>query len=524
MNPALEALDFIRTLEPAFSRLDDSARKTLAGNLIADLTRISVLCGYADDEFTEDELLVAMLYLASVFAFFTGEAFGAFQSAAVARNYLQHWTSLESETRERVVGSLTAGLEKHFDRALGDIDLERFVTPASLRHLDKQRGSNTFDPGAAAMYRFAQVLVKIDGNVLPAEEQVLKKIWRLLFAGTPAYSGEAPGDIPAQAVAQATGDEGDGPSLPAGPDETKTATPIAPAPPEESLEDVLAELDELIGLDNIKGEVRTLINFLQLQKEREKRDMPRTPVSLHMVFTGPPGTGKTTVARLIARIYRALKLLDKGHLVETDRAGLVGSYVGHTSKKVAEKVEEALHGILFIDEAYALKPEGDSGRDFGQEAIDILLKRMEDHREELVVIAAGYSDEMTRFIESNPGLKSRFNRYLHFDHYGPDELLKIFRKFCEKANYTLHAEAQTKLLDVLTRLYEKRDRTFGNGRLARNLFEKVIERQANRLAGVAPLTDEAIAELAAADIPDFPADKSAGWFQKLLEKIGLKEK
>ena len=507
MNPALEALQFVQSLEPVFHRLDPDTHQKLAANLISDLTKISVLCGYSDDEFTEQELLVAMLFMASVFAFLAGKPFGAFSTPAVARNYLQHWNSLEAPTRERVVKSLTDGLEQHFDRNLEDIDQERLATPDSVRYLDARRGRDHAPGVSSALYRFAQVLIKIDGQVSPQEEKALKKVWKLAFAGTPSLSGSAP----REGLLQTEGEVAP---------EAAEAKPIAPELPEESLEDVLAELDGLIGLQNIKNEVRTLANFLKIQTEREKRGMERTPVSLHMVFTGPPGTGKTTVARLISRIYRAMGLLEQGHLVETDRAGMVGSYVGHTSRKVTEKVEEALNGILFIDEAYALKP-ADSKSDFGQEAIDVLLKRMEDHREELVVIAAGYSDEMNRFIDSNPGLKSRFNRYLNFDHYPPGDLLKIFELFCKKANYTLHPDGKTKLLEVLTRLYEKRDRSFGNGRLARNLFEKVIERQANRLAGVAPLTDEAIAELTAADIPEFPADKSLPWYRKALQLIGI---
>jgi SpoVK/Ycf46/Vps4 family AAA+-type ATPase len=203
---------------------------------------------------------------------------------------------------------------------------------------------------------------------------------------------------------------------------------------------------------------------------------------------------------LMGRIFQALEFLQKGQLVETDRAGLVADYIGGTSKKVDEKVTEALDGLLFIDEAYALIPE-DSARDFGKEAVDVLLKRMEDYRKRLVVIAAGYTDEMHRFVESNPGLKSRFNRYFYFHDYTPDELVAIFNKMCKDNHFHPTEDTNEKLKILLTELYEQRDRTFGNARLVRNLFEKAIERQANRLAVINTLTDEILTTILPEDIP-----------------------
>lgn len=272
--------------------------------------------------------------------------------------------------------------------------------------------------------------------------------------------------------------------------------------PEETLEDVLAELHQLIGMDNIKEEIDTLINFLKIQKEREKRGLLQTPTSLHMVLTGPPGTGKTTVARLIGRIYKQLGFLKKGHLVEVDRAGLVAGYTGQTALRVDEKVNEALDGVLFVDEAYALKPEGGSGQDFGQEAIDTLLKRMEDYRERLVVVIAGYKREMNRFIDANPGVRSRFNRYFDFQHYTPDELTEIFELFCNKGSYTLTEAAKKQARNIFEVAYVDKDEAFGNGRFARNLFEKMVEQQANRIAKITPLTDEILVTVEAEDIVD----------------------
>nr|WP_277875234.1 AAA family ATPase [Alkalinema sp. FACHB-956] len=252
----------------------------------------------------------------------------------------------------------------------------------------------------------------------------------------------------------------------------------------------------------VKEEVKTLTNFLRVQQVRSQRGLAKTPVSLHAVFCGPPGTGKTTVARLMGKIYKDLGFLSKGHLVETDRSGLVAGYVGQTAQNVDELVTQALDGVLFIDEAYTLKPPGD-GRDFGQEAIDTLLKRMEDHRDRLVVVVAGYQAEMQSFIESNPGLKSRFNRYFYFNDYRPEELLEIFLKLAEKSHFTLTPPAQQATLQVLHHVYESRDKTFGNARMVRNLFEKIVERQANRLATVSQydLTDSLLTTLQPEDIP-----------------------
>jgi SpoVK/Ycf46/Vps4 family AAA+-type ATPase len=272
------------------------------------------------------------------------------------------------------------------------------------------------------------------------------------------------------------------------------------AEPEESLEEVMTKIDDLIGMDNIKEQIRTFVNLVTVQQEREKRGLPITPVTLHAVFYGPPGTGKTTIARLLGKVYRALGLLEKGHLVETDRAGLVAGYVGQTAIKIDEVVTDAMDGVLFIDEAYTLAlNKGD--KDFGQEAIDTLLKRMEDHRDRLAVIVAGYPDEMKGFINSNPGLKSRFNRFYYFDHYVPADLLRIFDMFMRNASFTLTGPARRGILALLSEFYEARDKTFGNGRFVRNLFERMVERQANRVASITPLTDAILCSLTKADIP-----------------------
>jgi SpoVK/Ycf46/Vps4 family AAA+-type ATPase len=249
----------------------------------------------------------------------------------------------------------------------------------------------------------------------------------------------------------------------------------------ETIEDVMSELDSFTGLEGIKRDIRTLINLLRIQKQRESQGLSTVKPSLHMVFTGPPGTGKTTVARIMGRVFKALGILEKGHIVETDRSGLVAGYVGQTAIKVDEIVQESIDGILFIDEAYSLSPP--DGRDsFGQEAIDTLLKRMEDNRDRLVVIVAGYEEEMQRFIESNPGFKSRFNKYIGFDDYNPDELKDIFISIVKKNNYIAAEDLILRLHNRFSELYNTRTKSFGNGRVVRNLFEKIVEKQSNRLA------------------------------------------
>ncbi|MET0017403.1 AAA family ATPase [Oscillibacter sp.] len=258
-----------------------------------------------------------------------------------------------------------------------------------------------------------------------------------------------------------------------------TNAPGQTAPPPEKIEDLQAELEGYIGLTAIKKEVKNLINMVTVYQMRKDHGLPTTDLSLHMVFSGNPGTGKTTVARLMARIYHSLGILSKGQLVEVDRSGLVAGYVGQTAIKTTKVVDSALGGVLFIDEAYALN--GRAENDFGQEAIDTLLKAMEDHRDDLVVIVAGYDGLMDDFVHSNPGLESRFNRFLHFDDYNLDEMLSIFDMQCKKGCYQLDGETREMVRDFIQE-ENTNSIAFGNARGVRNIFEQILVNQANRLA------------------------------------------
>ena len=351
----------------------------------------------------------------------------------------------------------------------------------SLRYVviyDEKNGTNHFDRLAAAFFTFAQLVVKADGTVTKAQARRLLKVRTLIYGEQKAKEDQRAED-PEIATLSISGEEEE----------------------EETLDEVMEKINRLIGMEKVKEQIATFINVIKVHKERERRGLPVTPLTLHAVFYGPPGTGKTTIARYLGKVYRCLGLLKKGHLVETDRAGLVAGYVGQTAIRTDEVFRKALDGVLFIDEAYSLSGK-DSGKDFGQEAIETLLKRMEDHRDRIAVIVAGYPDEMREFIESNPGLRTRFNRFFYFDHYTPAELMKIFEVFMENARFTLTPGARKALLAYITRKCEQKDRTFGNGRFVRNLFERVVEKQANRIAETSPLTDEILCTITAWDIPE----------------------
>lgn len=316
------------------------------------------------------------------------------------------------------------------------------------------------------LYRFASVVAKADGQVNEAEEMWLADIMKSKELNI-----------------------GNGSNV-------RTISKQE----QESLESPYEMLNDLIGLSSVKEEITKLANFIKIQQVRESKGMKTPEISYHCVFTGNPGTGKTTVARIMASIYKDLGILKSGHLVETDRSGLVAEYVGQTAIKTNKIIDSALDGVLFIDEAYSLV-QG-AKEDFGQEAISTLLKRMEDERNRLVVILAGYSSEMKGFIDSNPGLQSRFNRYIHFPDYSADELKQIFLLNAKKNQYTLDEEALRGLEEIMFSAIEHKDKNFGNARFVRNLFERSIQNQATRLSSQSNITEDVLSMLKAEDLPN----------------------
>ncbi len=314
------------------------------------------------------------------------------------------------------------------------------------------------------------------------------------FWGTPVKTKSDPPKQPVQPV------DADKPKSPADVPRQKnadTADAHEEALPIENINDLKAELNELIGLTGVKKEVNNLINMVTVHKLREQHGLKSPDMSLHMVFSGNPGTGKTTIARLMARIYRSLGILSKGQLVEVDRSGLVAGYVGQTATKTSKVIESALGGVLFIDEAYALNSKSEN--DFGQEAINTLLKAMEDHREDLVVIVAGYDGLMDSFIHSNPGLESRFNRYLHFDDYTVDEMLAILDMQLKKGQYAMDEEARAAVREYIE-VSNTGSIAFGNARGIRNIFEKLMVEQANRLSAQSNPSKDELMGITVADV------------------------
>lgn len=360
--------------------------------------------------------------------------------------------------------------------AAKNFNADGLVLPEILAQCD----SNLLDKYMVLLHQWALTVAKADGKITEQEETWLKEM--TVVHNEPPRSWSLHNDKPALSPVTATDDN----------KSVQTQTELLRMDP-------LKELNEMIGLDSVKEEIRTLYNFIKIQKMRENNGMKSSSVSYHCVFTGNPGTGKTTVARIVAEIYKELGILNKGHLVETDRSGLVAEYVGQTAVKTNKIIDSALDGVLFIDEAYSLS-EGGQG-DFGKEAIATLLKRMEDDRDRLVVILAGYSSNMKGFINTNPGLQSRFNRYINFPDYTSSELYDIFVSNVKKNDYSLSSEAEPWLRTVLDIAIINKDCNFGNGRFVRNLFEKTIQNQANRISIQEDITAADLKQIRSEDIP-----------------------
>jgi len=360
--------------------------------------------------------------------------------------------------------------------------------------------------------RFTHLVAKADGHLDDAERAKLREILFVVrdeLYEKPAQQSSSSANEVEAAVVAATGTKlkeqadtlrtvrGGKPT-----DDDDEPTP-APLPDTEQREKMLAaaqeKLNSLIGLEEVKEQIDRLIDFIKLQEYRAAHDLPTTDISLHCVFCGNPGTGKTTVARLFGEILGGLGVLNRGQLIETDRSGLVAEYAGQTGPKSHKVIDTALDGVLFIDEAYTLASEKAEDA-FGQEAVQILLKRMEDDRDRLIVVAAGYPGPMEKMISINPGMRSRFQRTITFNDYSPEELEKIFLLMCDRDHYVLTVAAQQKLAAILADAYANRDEEFGNGRFVRNLFEDAVSRLASRVVDVLPVTKELLTTFEAEDI------------------------
>ncbi|MEC8553777.1 MAG: AAA family ATPase [Planctomycetota bacterium] len=360
--------------------------------------------------------------------------------------------------------------------------------------------------------RLANVIAKADGRVSPAEMQRLEKLTEDLTATLESTSrvNQSGSQARIRKNAQILGGANAAvvESIRAGKkkdsaDDVNSARASIALPAEEGKERMFQgarqELDSLIGLDSLKEDVKQLMDFLQVQKARKEHGLPNAAISFHAVFEGNPGTGKTTVARIISRLLCGLGILEAGHTVETDRSGMVAQYAGQTGPRTSERVDEAMGGVLFIDEAYSLVSE--QGEDaYGVEAVQTLLKRMEDDRDRFVVVIAGYPRPMAEMLKSNPGLSSRFQRTYSFPDYSPKELLRIFYTFCRKYHYRLPKPTRIKLLKSFDRLLKQKDESFGNGRVARNMFEDSIQRLSTRIVGVSPLTKELLTNIEPEDV------------------------
>jgi len=431
-----------------------------------DIYTISGLCGMTGRELTDNEMLFICMVLSA----------GEDNSGASSVSFVNEVMESDSfplrlkdmvNRRMEIIKSGIVKMNNTGDKNLKSIEY--------LINYDLEHETKYSDQMASLFYEYSQCLLKADGVLDGGEEEKLKNVSGLI-----------------QKVKHSKGSSSE-----------------KPTDGDESIEQVMEKINALVGMENIKEEIKSFINFVSIRSERDKRKLPVTPLSLHAVFYGPPGTGKTTIARLLGRVYKALGLLNSGHLVETDRAGLVAGYVGQTAMKTDELVTKAKDGVLFIDEAYTLIPEN-SSNDFGRESVDTILKRMEDMREGFAVIAAGYTDEMERFINSNPGLKSRFSRYFYFNHYTPEELVKIFNIFAGNVEFKLSSDADEKLKELITHFYNLRSKSFGNARFVRNVFDKIVQNQADRLASLTTLTNELLCEVTADDIPrieDFIAEQ-----------------
>ena len=480
LQPAVAAFvrDMVAAMDDIVSRLPRTGARELEHDVASEAFDLTAALIDVDWRHTDDELWALIM------------TFGSWLPGQLA-------LARPDDLRK---SSVIAGKARWLERPSTMFDL--------LADADRRNGTSHSRTYYDRAMHIAFTVASLDENPSTGELRAIDA-WRGLLL-------EAMPDLPASAAPAAGGESGARPGR--GPDAASSApTPTGPpaataaattAPPPAAvpaaedrprpIEELLVELDRLVGLAGVKAEVRLVTNLLRVQKLRFERHLPVTEQSRHLVFTGNPGTGKTTVARLVAQIYRTLGVVSRGHLVETDRSGLVSGYVGQTALKVTAVFDQADQGVLLIDEAYALARGGEN--DFGREAIDTIVKLIEDRRNSVVVIAAGYTDEMGAFIDATPGLRSRFPKTIAFPDYSTDELWSIFRHLGDEGGYRCDAEAETKVRSWLAA--QPRDKGFGNARLARNLFEDAVARQASRIVTLASPTDVDLTTLAAADVAD----------------------
>ena len=375
-------------------------------------------------------------------------------------------------------------------------DSEVFLPPVffwNLAESDAKRGSETSRTFIRMLTNILLYLAAVDDNVTYEEAEYITECTDKLTAicDTSGVRKSKTGLNPLDFVTSGEPSfaEKHPPQTQTSGGKTEAAVKEEPAVEKPDLDELMEQLDSLVGLENIKKDIKSLINLIKVRKLREANDLPVAPMSMHMVFMGNPGTGKTTVARLVGGLYAAIGALEKGQLIEVDRSGLVAGYVGQTALKTQEVIKSALGGVLFIDEAYSLSSGGEN--DFGREAIETILKAMEDHRDNLVVIVAGYTGPMREFLDSNPGLESRFNKFFYFEDYNGPQLMDIFLLQCRKNKYVLSEEADAAARKLFDELYADRGENFGNGRYVRNLFEDMVVRHSNRVALMdAPTKDD----------------------------------
>ena len=422
---------------------------------------------------------------------------------------LANLTSIEKDVLKGLYGDMfgsTAGKNRK-PGSLSERLSEKEESAAELLDKARQKRPDPLSDARKALKEAQDLMSRTEEIAQGVEDANRKKLDELARMTSEMDKLQQAG-IPGQAARGAGGNDESVAAATGGPEGKEEE-----ARPQEPETDPMEELEALVGLTTIKADVKELMAFVKIQKMRSDAGLKSVPVSLHLVFTGNPGTGKTTVARIISRLYKQIGVLSKGQLVEVDRSGLVAGYVGQTALKTQEQIKKAMGGVLFIDEAYALAQKDDA---FGQEAIDTVLKAMEDHRDDLVVIVAGYTKPMEKFINSNPGLKSRFNKYIEFPDYTIDELEAIFYRNCQKYDYIVEEEAKKQIRARIIGRKMMRQENFANAREVRNMFEDIITNQARRVAAMENPTHDDMMLITVMDLSDDIGDKTD---TKELEKM-----